>query len=72
MALGVKPGDSIEFIREGDGRITIAKGEVPIPETREQRRARIRKAIESATGTIDLGGMTTDEYMREIRGDWEP
>lgn len=72
VALGVKPGDSIEFIREGDGRITIAKGEVPIPETREQRRARIRKAIESATGTIDLGGMTTDEYMREIRGDWEP
>ena len=41
-------------------------------ETREQRIARIRAALESARGTIDLGGLTTDEFMREIRGDWEP
>ena len=71
LALGVKPGDSIEFIREGDGRITIAKGDELIPETREQRRARIHAALKAATGIIDIG-MSTDEYMRELRGDWEP
>lgn len=72
LSLGVKPGDSIEFIRDDDGRISIVKGEEPKDETREQRRARIRAAIESVRGSIDLGGLTTDEYMREIRGYWEP
>ncbi len=72
QSLGVKPGDSIEFLRDGEGRITIVKGEEPAVETREQRKARIRKAIESAAGTIDLGGLTTDEYMREMRGNYEP
>jgi hypothetical protein len=41
-------------------------------ETKEQRRARIRAALEAAAGTIDLDGMTTDEYMRWLRGDWQP
>ena len=45
----------------------------PAPdETSEQRRARIRAALESVRGSIDLGGLTTDEYMRDLRGDWEP
>lgn len=70
--LGVKPGDLVRFDRDADGRITLAKGEEPAAETIEQRRARIRAALEAVRGTIDLGGMTTDEYMREIRGDFEP
>lgn len=70
--LGLKPGDLLRFDRAPDGRITITKGDEPTAETREQKMARIRAAIESAAGTIDLGGLTTDEYMREIRGDWEP
>jgi antitoxin PrlF len=41
-------------------------------ETLEQRKARVRAALEAARGSISLGGMTTDEYMRELRGDWEP
>ncbi len=72
VSLGVKPGDSIEFIRDGHGRITIVKGEDPSVETREERKARIMAALKAAEGTIDLGGMTTDEYMRWLRGDWEP
>lgn len=72
FALRVKPGDSVEFVREDDARITIAKGEKPGVETRELRKARIRQAIESAAGTMDLGGLATDEYMHEIRGDLEP
>ena len=71
-SLGVKPGDSIEFIRDGDGRITIVKGQDPAVETRAERKARITAALKAAEGTIDLGGMTTDDYMRWLRGDWEP
>ena len=41
-------------------------------ETHEQRKARILAALESIKDSIDLGGMTTDEFMRELRGDWEP
>ncbi|MEO6091680.1 MAG: hypothetical protein ABIT04_01020 [Novosphingobium sp.] len=41
-------------------------------ETPEQRKARIQTAIESMRGSIELDGMTTDEYMRRLRGDWEP
>jgi antitoxin PrlF len=72
LELGIKPGDLLRFDREPGGKFTIAKGDEPAIETREQKMARIRAAIERATGTIDLGGLTTDEFMREIRGDWEP
>lgn len=51
--------------------VVLPANDGPI-ETLEQKRARIRRAIEAAAGTIDLDGLTTDEYMREIRGDWEP
>lgn len=40
--------------------------------TPEQRRMRFRQALDKVRGTIDLQGLTTDEYMRELRGDWEP
>lgn len=71
LALGVEPGDLVKFDRDADGRVVIARGDEPPVETQEQRRVRIRAALEAMTGIIDLG-MTTDEYMREIRGDWEP
>lgn len=70
--LGVKPGDLLRFDRAPDGTITIAKGDEPAAETPEQRRARIRAALDAVRGTMDLGGLTTDEYMRELRGDFEP
>ena len=72
IELGIKPGDLLRFDREPNGKITIAKGDEPVSETREQRKARILAALKAAEGTIDLGGMTTDEFMRELRGDWEP
>lgn len=40
--------------------------------TPEERRTRFRLALENVRGTLDLDGMTTDEFMRELRGDWEP
>jgi antitoxin PrlF len=72
VAMGLRPGDCIEFIREADGRFSIVKGQAPAAETREQRHARILAALKAAEGSIDLDGMSTDEYMRWLRGDWEP
>ncbi len=68
-ALSVKPGDMVRFELDTDGKVTLLKGENALGESQQERRARIRAALESMTGVIDLGGMTTDEYMREIRGD---
>ena len=71
-ALGVQPGDLVRFEKAADGRILLAKGDEPAAETPEQRRRRIRAALDSVRGSIDLGGLTTDAYMRDVRGDWEP
>jgi antitoxin PrlF len=70
--LGVKPGDMVRFESDAQGRVTLRKGSNSVDESLEQRRALIIAALESVKGSIDLGGLTTDEYMREIRGDWEP
>jgi antitoxin PrlF len=71
--LGVKPGDMLRFDRGPDGRFTIAKGDEPASETPEQRRARLREALEAISGKYpNPDGMTTDEYMKWLRGDWEP
>jgi len=70
--LGVEPGDMVRFGSDAEGRVVLSKGSSAESETSEQRRARIRAALESARGTINLGGMTTDDYMKWIRGDWEP
>lgn len=71
-ALGIKPGDMVRFETDAKGNVSLLKGQTAPVETPEQRRARIRAALESVRGSIDLGGMTTDEYMRWLRGDWEP
>lgn len=71
-ALGVRPGDLVKFERAPDGRIVLAKGDEAPLETEEQRRGRIRAALASVRGSIDLGDMSTDEYMRDLRGDWKP
>jgi antitoxin PrlF len=71
-ALNVKPGDMVRFEVDADGTVILLKGEPSVGPTLEQRTARIRAALQSIAGSIDLGGMTTDEYMRDLRGDWEP
>ena len=71
VMLGVQPGDLVRFERAADGRITLSKGQSQ-SETLEERKVRIRAALDAMSGVIDLGGLTTDEYMRELRGDWEP
>lgn len=61
-ALGLKPGTKVdvEFSEEG----ALVK-----PARKRPGKSEYRKALESVRGTMDLGGMTTDEYMKWIRGE---
>jgi AbrB family looped-hinge helix DNA binding protein len=64
--LGIVPGAEVEFVRTGDGviRLVAVDGEL----SAEERKKRFLEALDRMAGTIDLGGMTTDEYMEFIRG----
>ncbi|HWB49947.1 MAG TPA: AbrB/MazE/SpoVT family DNA-binding domain-containing protein [Stellaceae bacterium] len=55
--LGLKPGSEVEFTVTNDGQIALR--------TKEKRP---KSRFDEFVGTIDLG-MTTDEFMRIIRGD---
>ena len=69
---GLKPGAPVRVGENDRGETVILPAPIGASETREQKVARIRAALEAVRGTIDLGGLTTDEYMREVRGDFEP
>ncbi len=69
--VGLSPGGSVGVRANERGEVVLRAVAKPV-ETAEQRKARIWAALEAATGIIDLGGLTTDEYMKELRGDWEP
>ena len=63
--LGIGPGSEVDFVEEGDGirLVSLAADEA------EARRAdSIRSWAGRVKGTIDLGGMSTDEYMEWVRG----
>jgi len=55
--LGLKPGSEIEFTMVGDGQIALQSQVKPA-----------KGRFDALVGTLDLG-MTTDEFMRMIRGD---
>lgn len=54
--LGLKPGSEVEFIVRNDGQVAL--------ETNEKRP---KGRFDALRGTLDLG-MTTDEFMRFLRG----
>lgn len=55
--LGLKPGSEVEFTVASDGKVAL--------ETNEKRP---KGRFDALRGTLDLG-MTTDEFMRFLRGD---
>jgi len=61
-ALGLKPGDRVDFVLGDDGRVTLqaaAQAEPPrVPD-------RFDRAVGAATRKL---GCSVDEYMRLIRG----
>jgi AbrB family looped-hinge helix DNA binding protein len=67
--LGLKPGSEVEFQYDGDGRIVLKADHVLNAKTRSDReRKRMENALAELRGTLDLG-MSTDEFMRFVRGD---
>ncbi|MFV0624918.1 AbrB/MazE/SpoVT family DNA-binding domain-containing protein [Sphingomonas sp. ac-8] len=64
--LGLVPGSRVRVGINDRGEAVV------LPDTRketpEERRARIEASIRSVAGTLNTG-MTTDEMMRELRGD---
>jgi bifunctional DNA-binding transcriptional regulator/antitoxin component of YhaV-PrlF toxin-antitoxin module len=69
---GLVPNGPVRVGLNDRGETVVLPAQAVTRETAEQRKARVRAAIEAARGSISLGGMTTDEYMRWLRGDWKP
>ena len=63
--LGIVPGSEVDFVESGGVVALVAlEGDEAV-----QRRANsIRAWATRAAGTLDLGGMTADEYFEWIRG----
>lgn len=55
--LGLKPGSEIEFTINNRGEIVL-----------KSKEKRPKSRFDAIRGTLDLG-MTTDEFMRFLRGD---
>lgn len=64
--LGVRPGEAVEFEREGD-RVVVRKSDpAPIDPAERGRRFQERLA-EARRHAIPLTDMTADEYMATVR-----
>lgn len=72
--IGLRPGKPVVVaINDRDQVVVLTPEEARRrSETVEERRARIREAIASIAGRYDFGGGTTDEIMRDLRGDRSP
>lgn len=66
--VGLRPGAKVRVGVNDRGEAVVLP--MDKAETPEERRARILKAIQSVRGTMKLG-MSTDEYMKLIRGPYE-
>lgn len=70
---GLTPGGPVRVGINDRGETVILPAEAKAVETPEQRSARIKAALEEMCGKYpNPDGMTTDEYMRELRGNYEP
>lgn len=63
--VGLVPGSEVTVGLDAQGQVVVLPRRSA--ETLDQRRARIRAAIECVAGTLDTGFATTDEYMDVIR-----
>lgn len=63
--LGIKPGSEVDFVMS-EGMVTLVSLEGD--EAAKRRAAAIRAWADRVAGTMDLGGMTTDEHMEWLRG----
>ncbi|TJW16059.1 MAG: AbrB/MazE/SpoVT family DNA-binding domain-containing protein [Mesorhizobium sp.] len=63
--LGIGPGSEVEFVATDEGARVIPVNE-NITEAEASRR--FSQVLDRMAGTLDLGGMTTDEYIEWLRG----
>jgi AbrB family looped-hinge helix DNA binding protein len=63
--MGIGPGSEVEFVPTEEGARLVAVNE-NLSEKEAARR--FKDALDRMEGTLDLGGMTTDEYMEWLRG----
>ncbi|MDG4883614.1 AbrB/MazE/SpoVT family DNA-binding domain-containing protein [Mesorhizobium sp. WSM4884] len=63
--LGIGPGSEVEFVATDDGAWLVAVNENL---SEEEASRKFREVLDRMEGTLDLGGMTTDEYMEWLRG----
>lgn len=71
QALGIAPGGRVRFEIGDQGCVTLTG--VDDAQGHQARRKRIRAALHAVKGKYpNPDGMTTDEYMRWLRGDWQP
>ena len=63
--LGIGPGSEVQFVATDEGARLVAVNE-NISE--EEAARKFKEVLEKMEGTLDLGGMTTDEYMEWLRG----
>ena len=63
--LGIGPGSEVEFVATDDGARLVAVNENL---SEEEAARRFSEVLDRMEGSLDLGGMTTDEYMEWLRG----
>lgn len=63
--LGIGPGSEVEFVPTEDGARVIAVHENM---SQEEASRKFSQTLDRMAGTLDLGGMTADEYMEWLRG----
>ncbi len=62
--LGIGAGSEVDFVATEDGVQLVAVNQNVSPEESERT---FRDHVRRLAGTLDLGGMTTDEYMEWLR-----
>jgi AbrB family looped-hinge helix DNA binding protein len=64
-SLGIKPGSEVEFVlREGEAVLRPVDSESGV---REKEVAEFMSHLRSFRGAMDLGGLTSDEFMSLLR-----
>ena len=63
--LGIGPGSEVEFVATDEGARLVAINENL---SEEEATRKFSEALDRMAGSLDLGGMSTDEYMEWLRG----
>jgi AbrB family looped-hinge helix DNA binding protein len=63
--LGIVPGSEVDFVQTEDGARLVPMNQNI---SQEEASRRFNAALDRLEGTLDLGGMTTDEYIEWLRG----